>query len=92
DNSKATTTKKGPTKRSAPTSGKKVGAVPAKKKLLSDEPFEDHTNEEKIEEADNNTEDEASTVKQAKKGRPATKAAASTSKTNNRSAKKTKAT
>lgn len=58
EKSKTTAAKKGPTKRSAPASGKKTAAVPsAKKKGQTDEPFEDRTNEEKNEVADNNSDD-----------------------------------
>jgi hypothetical protein len=53
DKSKAETTKKGATKRSAPASGKKTGVASAKKKGQNEEPFEDRTNDE----VGNNSED-----------------------------------
>ncbi|CAF1568609.1 unnamed protein product, partial [Adineta steineri] len=85
-----TTTKKGPTKRSAPASGKKTTISSTKKKGQTDEPFEDRTNDEEIE---NNTDEDVTPAKQPKKGRSADKAPTSTSKTAaNRSGKKTKAT
>jgi hypothetical protein len=49
-----TTTKKAPTKRSAPASGKKTTVASTKKKGQTDEPFEDQTN---VEEIENNTDD-----------------------------------
>jgi len=79
--SKGATAKKGPTKRTAPASGKKIGATATKKKAGQiDEPFDDRTNDE----VENNPED----VQQTKKGR----SAISASKTTNRNGKKTKGT
>jgi hypothetical protein len=52
-----TTTKKGPTKRSAPSSDKKIGATTGKKRSAEDEPFEDRTNADDSAEAEYNSED-----------------------------------
>jgi len=46
DKSKGATAKKAPTKRSAPASSKKAGVTSAKKKVQNEEPFEDRTNDE----------------------------------------------
>jgi hypothetical protein len=51
------TTKKGPTKRSAPSSDKKTGATTGKKRSAEDEPFEDRTNDNNTAEAEFNSED-----------------------------------
>jgi len=89
DKPTSTTTKKGPTKRSAPSSDKKTGATTGKKRSAEDEPFEDRTNANDSAEAEFNSEDDGPPAKQAKKG---AKAPSSASKTNNRPAKKTKTT
>jgi len=52
-----TTTKKGPTKRTAPSSNKKTGATTGKKRSAEDEPFEDRTNDDDSAEAEYNSED-----------------------------------
>jgi len=88
DKQDSTTTKKGPMKRSAPSSDKKTG----KKRSAEDEPFEDRTNDADSAEAENNSEDDGPPAKQAKKGPSAGKAPSSASKTTNRPAKKTKTT
>jgi len=74
---KGATAKKGPTKRTAPASGKKTAVTSTKKKGQNDEPFDDHTNDE----VENNIEDDPSTAKQSRKGRSAPTSA---SKTTNR--------
>ena len=51
------TTKKGATKRSAPSSDKKTGATTGKKRSADDEPFEDRTNDDDSADADFNSED-----------------------------------
>jgi len=63
EKSKGATAKKGPTKRTAPASGKKTGVTSAKKKGQNEEPFDDRTNDE----VENNTEDDPSAAKQSKK-------------------------
>lgn len=84
--SKGTTTRKAPTKRSAPASGKKTAAAgtSTKKKGQTDEPFDDRTNED----IDESPEDAPSDAKQSKKGRTADKAKPTTA----RGGKKGKAT
>ncbi len=57
DDKENTTTKKGPTKRSAPSSDKKTGATTGKKRSAEDEPFDDRTNADDSAEAENNSED-----------------------------------
>jgi len=82
--------KKGPTKRSAPSSDKKTGTTNSKKRSAEDGPFEDRTNDNDSAEAEYNSEDDGPPAKQPKKGRSGDKASASHG--NTRSAKKTKTT
>jgi hypothetical protein len=49
--------KKGPTKRSAPSSDKKTGTTNSKKRSAEDGPFEDRTNDNDSAEAEYNSED-----------------------------------